>query len=152
VVISDTAQGKILSLDPENKVAFLQDWKIPDNLRPRLQDRASGTARQLQSLAGKEGKPAGKRTIGGVEAEGFRVEDQGMSWTVWVDPARKLPLLMETTIRFQDRDIASTVSDFRIDPPLDDALFRLEPPAGYALKQIALPIAATGGPAPTIRR
>jgi hypothetical protein len=48
---------------------------------------------------------------------------------------------METTYRLQDRDVPATLSDFRIDPPLDDALFALDPPAGYAVRTADVPIA-----------
>ena len=44
-------------------------------------------------------------------------------------------------MRFQDQDIPSTLSDFQIDPKLDDSLFSLEPPQGYTLKKIDAPIA-----------
>lgn len=141
VVITDLARGKILSLEPESKLAILQDWKLDDDLKRRSQGRASDGVKFLRSLAGKDGKPVGKRRIGGVEAEGFRVEEGGMSWTIWVDPERKFPLLMETTIRLQGRDLAATMSGFRIDPELDDALFRLDPPDGYALRKVDVPIA-----------
>ena len=140
VTITDTGRGKILSLDPKTKLAFLQDWKLPDDLKRRSLDRASDATKYLRSLAGKDGKPFGRRKIGDVEAEGFLVEADGMAWTVWVDPGKKFPLLMETTFRFQDRDMPATFSDFRIDPMLDDALFRLDPPEGYALRKIDAPI------------
>lgn len=140
VNIIDMARGKLLTLDSKAKVAVLQDWSPPDEVKRASQDWVLGATEHLRSLAGKEGKPVGRRKIGGVEAEGFRVEDEGMTWTVWVDPAKKFPLLMETTVRIQDRDVPASMSDFRIDPPLDDALFRLDPPEGYALRKIDLPI------------
>ncbi len=47
---------------------------------------------------------------------------------------------METTYRIQDHDISATLSDFRINPPLDDGLFDLDPPAGYTLHNVDVPI------------
>jgi len=141
VTIMDTNQGKILTLDPSSKVAMLQDWNLDGELKHRLRDRAGNQAEQLRSLAGKEGKPAGKRRIGDVEAQGFRVEADGMILTVWVDAERKLPIVMETTVHVQDQDIPVTMSDFQIDPKLDDSLFRLEAPQGFTLKKIDVPIA-----------
>ncbi len=141
VTITDETRGKILSLDPKSKVAILQDWKLPDDLKRRSRDRATDATKYLRSLAGKDGKPVGGRKIGEVEAEGFRVEEEGVAWTVWVDPGRKFPLLMEMAFRIQDRDVTGTLSDFQIDPRLDDALFRLDPPEGYALRKVDAPIA-----------
>ncbi len=140
VSIMDTSRGKSLVLDPKAKIAILQDWGPNAEVKRRSQDWASGATKHLRSLAGKDGKPVGKRRIGDVEAEGFRLEDEGMTWTVWVDPERKFPLLMETSFRFQGRDLPATMSDFRIDPPLDDALFSLDAPEGYTLRKIDVPI------------
>ncbi len=141
VTIMDTNQGKVLTLDPSSKVAMLQDWNLDGELKRRLRDRAGNQAEQLRSLAGKEGKPAGKRRIGDVEAQGFRVEADGMIFTIWVDAERKLPIVMETTFHVQDQDIPVTMSDFQIDPKLDDSVFRLAAPQGYMLKKIDAPIA-----------
>lgn len=141
VVVIDTTTGKMLSMDPARKTAFIQDWNLAADMKKQLQDRAAATAKHLKSLAAKDGKAIGKKKIGDVEAEGFRVEDQGTTWTVWVDPVKKLPLLMETTYRLGDRDVPATLSEFRIDPPLDDVLFRMDPPAGYALHKVDVPLA-----------
>jgi outer membrane lipoprotein-sorting protein len=145
VVIHDAARGKILSLDQKSKTAILQDLKFADDVNRRLQDRAANTASHLRSLAGKPEKPVGKRKIGDIEAEGFRVEDPkdalNIVWTVWVDPKERLPLLMETVIHIQDRDMSASLSDFVIDAQLDDDLFRLDPPEGYALKKVDAPVA-----------
>ena len=59
-----------------------------------------------------------------------------MDMTVWVDPQKKLPVLVEYSARFGNLDTSGTLSDIRLDPELDDALFRLEPPAGYAIRRI----------------
>ncbi len=40
-----------------------------------------------------------------------------------------------------DQDLPASLSDFQIDPKLDDGLFRLEPPQGYTVKKIDAPIA-----------
>ena len=128
VTIVDTNQGKILTLDPSSKIALLQEWNLDGEQKRRLRDRAGNQVEYLRALAGKEGKPVGERRIGQVEAQGFQVESDGMSWTVWVDADRKMPLVMETTMRVQDQDFPSTMSDFQIDPKLDDSLFRLEAP------------------------
>lgn len=141
VTIVDAAVGKILSLDPATKTAILQDWKLDGDVKRRLESRPSDTAKHLRALANKEGEPVGHRKIGDVDAEGFRVEDEGTTWTIWVDAERRLPMLMETTYRFQEHDVPATLSDFRIDPPLDDALFRLDPPDDYALREVDVPIA-----------
>ena len=59
-----------------------------------------------------------------------------MDMTVWVDPQKKLPVLIEFSGRFGNVEMRGTMSDIRLDPELDDALFRLEPPPGYAVRRI----------------
>jgi outer membrane lipoprotein-sorting protein len=142
ITVFDVAQGKILSLDPKSKAAILQNMKFPDDVNRHTLDRASSTASHLRSLAGKTEKPVGKRAIGGIEAQGFRVDEaDGQTWTVWIDPKEKMPVLMESAVRINDRDIPTSMSDFQIDPPLDDSLFSLDPPDGYKVTKIDAPIA-----------
>ena len=77
----------------------------------------------------------GEKVIGDVRARGFRVKEQGQDMTVWVDPQKKLPVLIEFKGRTGNIDFSGTFSDIRLDPELDDALFRLDPPAGYTLRK-----------------
>ena len=94
VTIIDLTRGKVLMLDPKTKLAFLQDWKVPDPLQKRSQNQAAEMTKYLRSLAMKQGKPVGKRKVGDVETEGFRVDEpEGLSWTLWVDADKKFPLL-----------------------------------------------------------
>ena len=146
VNVMDASRGQILMLDLVGKTAVIQDWRIQQNQKGVMERRAVGEVEHLRSLAGKNGQPVGRRRIGDVEAEGFRVEDAGMTWTVWIDPERKFPLIMETTVRDggENRDLSLTLSDFHIDPPLDDSLFRLDPPDGYRVRKIDTPLTNNG--------
>jgi Predicted periplasmic protein (DUF2092) len=90
----------------------------------------------MRRLAQKDGEPVGERVIGDVRARGFRVKEQGQDITVWVDPQKKLPILIEFTGTVGNLEFRGTYSDIQLDPPLDDALFRLDPPAGYAVRRV----------------
>jgi hypothetical protein len=72
-----------------------------------------------------------------IRARGFLVKNLGMEMTIWVDPATRLPVRMESADRFQGKEVRATVFDFQIDPAIDDALFRVDPPPGYALRKAA---------------
>ena len=87
----------------------------------------------MRKLAESKGEPVGRRRIGQVEAEGFRVRQGGQDLLVWIDPAASLPLRIDIRARVSDVEITGSLDDIRIDPPLDDALFRFEPPAGYTM-------------------
>ncbi len=142
VTIIDTNLGKILMLDPPPRSPCSRTGNSTQIYSVALRDRAGNQVEQLRAMAGKEGKPAGKRRIGDVEAQGFQVEADGFPWTVWVDAgAKAAPLDGDDRRASRTRTSRSTMSDFQIDPKLDDSLFRLEPPQGYTLKKIDAPIA-----------
>lgn len=136
VSIVDQASGKVLTLDPKTKAATLTE---PANHSYGFAGGLAGMVAQLRDLAEQEGEPAGKRTVDGVAAEGFRVRREGVSMTVWLDAGSRRLVRVESPFRAGDLEGSNVWGAFRIDPPLDDALFRLEPPAGYASRTIRPP-------------
>jgi outer membrane lipoprotein-sorting protein len=97
----------------------------------------------LRNLADIKGEPIGKKQIGEVEAQGFRIQENGLSYTAWIDPKTRQPLVIEHTLRTGDKELTMTMSDFVFDAPLDDALFSLKPPAGYKVTEGQLEIATS---------
>jgi outer membrane lipoprotein-sorting protein len=135
-MIIDVNQGKTLAIDSATKSATLMEGKLVGDRRQDATDVAAQVVDGLKRLAAKRGEPLGKKRIGDVEAVGFRVEEDGRGFDVWADPATKQPVRVEMTIRFQGQVIRGTLSDFALDPKLDDALFRLEPPEGFTLRTV----------------
>ncbi len=131
--ITDLKQPKTLLLDTAAKTAVLIEYKRGKNAK---KDVHESEIEGLRKLADKKGESAGKMRIGDVEAEGFRVEEEGFTLTVWADPKTKMPVRIEMPIRIEDRDALVTLSDFQLDPKLDDSLFSLEPPEGYRLRKM----------------
>jgi hypothetical protein len=77
-------------------------------------------------------KSIGEKTINGKTAMGFAIanpDPDEPSWTFWVDPQTKLPVMVE--------DGPSLFTDFHFDVPLADSLFDMGVPSGYALAQDA---------------
>jgi outer membrane lipoprotein-sorting protein len=131
VMVMDQRANKTLVLDPAAKSAVLVTGKPPeDRAAP-----AGGVAlvENLRKLADKKGEAAGKKRVGDVEAQGFRVRSPDVDLTVWADPKTKRPVLVESTARVQGKEFRSTLSDFELDPRLDDSLFKLDAPEGYKL-------------------
>jgi outer membrane lipoprotein-sorting protein len=133
VTIVDGRLGKQLILDPAGKTALLLEGKAPE----ATPGPATSFAERLRQLTERDAKPVGEKTISGVRALGYLIKKFGMDMTVWVDPATRLPIQIETSDRIQGKEIRTVASDFRIDPAVDDALFRLDPPAGYTLRKAA---------------
>jgi len=136
VSILDTIHRKTLILNPADKSALLLE-QTTDQGRPKDLDVASSMIEGLRQLAQKDGEPAGEKLIGDVNARGFRVKELGQDMTVWIDPQKRLPLLIETTGRSVGLDFNMTFADIRLDPKLDESLFSLDPPAGYAVSKAA---------------
>jgi outer membrane lipoprotein-sorting protein len=90
---------------------------------------------KLKHIAADQAEPLGKKPIGGVEAQGFHVQQNGETLTVWVNPKTSLPLVIEQKLRVGDWEITNTFSDFVFDAKLDDSLFSLELPPGYKLRE-----------------
>jgi outer membrane lipoprotein-sorting protein len=130
VTVMDTRLMKILAADPRTKTAILMEFK-KDGKGPET--GPVNLVEELRKLADKDGKPVGKKKVGDVEAQGFRVTEGGQEFTVWADPKTKLPLVIEGKSRFGGQDMEFTMTDFQLNPKLDDSLFRLDAPEGYKL-------------------
>src|SRR5262249_52366321 len=96
--VEDLKNHKRLILDLRNKTALLQEGKLTDEKGPG-EVNPTRMVETLRELVEKEGKPAGKKRVGGVEAQGFLVRPKGKEMTVWADPNSKRPLRVEMTVR-----------------------------------------------------
>jgi outer membrane lipoprotein-sorting protein len=134
VSIFDSIRNKILILNPADRSAMLLEEQGGGPAPKR--DGAAMMIEDMRRLGGKDNEPVGEKVIGDVRARGFRVKEQGQDMTIWVDPRKKLPVLIEFSGRAGNLDYSGTFSDIRLDVELDDALFRLEPPEGYALRKV----------------
>ena len=134
IAITDLETLKILVLDSTTKTAMLIDYKRTDDAK---KDTAS-MIDALRELADKKGVSVGKKRIGDVEAVGFRVEQEDFPLTVWADPKTNMPVLIEMSITLGGQEVRETMSDFQLNPKLDDALFILVPPEGYKLRKMEM--------------
>jgi outer membrane lipoprotein-sorting protein len=137
VSVLDLIHGKSLLLVPADKSALQMDVPPAGGNDPaRRRDPSAAMIEDMRQLAQKNGEPAGERVIGGVRARGFRVKEQGQDMTVWVDPQKKVPLLVEFSGRIGTLEFHGSFADIQLDPQLDDTLFRLDPPEGYKLRKL----------------
>ena len=133
VTLFDAARNRTLVLDSKTRTALLLEG--PASTDGAVADMFAKEVDGLRKLTEARTEPVGRRRIGAVDAEGFRVRQRGQEMIVWVDPAAKLPLQIDVKARVNEIEVSGSLADFQIDPPLDDALFRFEPPAGYALSK-----------------
>ncbi len=133
VSIADMSQGKTLVIQPAFKSALLMESKTPPGQPGRNKKPDLDFMDRLRTLEKDEGVPVGERTIDGVKTRGFKVKKPDVEMTYWIDPKTGIPALVDTLTTLLGKEYRGTLSDFAINPPLDDALFSLKPPEGYAL-------------------
>jgi outer membrane lipoprotein-sorting protein len=132
--VMDLASGKALFLDPAQKWALLLEGQPAQGGQPR-RDSVASMIENMRRLGEKEGEPAGEKVIGDVRARGFRVKEGVEDITVWVDPKSRIPVLIESTGHIGTTAFRSTMADIQLDVDVDNALFSLDPPAGYTLRK-----------------
>ena len=128
VTIVDLNKHQFIQIMPkEKKVVIRQGFELkePMNLYDRLRNWQKAASQRLP-----ERETDGKKTIG------FQVNDNGLELKVWVDPVTKLPILAESSAKIGDgQDVHEVYSEFVFDSQLDEALFRLKPPADYIVEK-----------------
>lgn len=130
VNIIDFEQEKTLSLIPGEKLAVL--LQVP-GLQESGQSDRNVLAMLRECLHGVKGnaEDLGRRQIGGHKAQGFRANDDGRIVTLWVDVETALPL--EAEFPWGDGLTTLTISEFEYGTALDESLFAMTAPPGYAL-------------------
>jgi len=133
VVISDLQKGKIVTLMPSQKKAYVMELEnIPED-----QDQSGfnmfGEIRK-HILEAQESEDAsvefiGEKKINGMTAIGYHVTKPGVEITVWADPKTKLPVQMTNTME----PTTYTMTDIVFDVEFDESLLSLEIPAEYTV-------------------
>ena len=153
VTITDLARGKLVSLDPKNKV-FSEAKEIlgisPDDGKliksevkavpeadfyTRMREFPADTADKLP-----EKEIAGKKAVGFRTKEKIERKRGVDTWTriYWVDSKTMLPVHIEVTIESTDPHHGQSrwvLSDIVFDEPIDESLLSTDPPEGYTVRE-----------------
>ena len=133
VVISDLQKGKIVTLSPAQKKAFVVELEnMPDdedqsqfNLFSEIRKRI----REAQESQDASVEFIGEKKINGITVIGYHVQKPIVDITVWADPQTKLPVEMIN----KSGPTTYTMTDIVFDVELDESLFNLEIPDGYTV-------------------
>ena len=133
VVISDLQKGKIVTLSPAQKRAFVVELEnMPDdedqsqfNLFSEIRKRI----REAQESQDASVEFIGEKKINGITVIGYHVQKPIVDITVWADPQTKLPVEMIN----KSGPTTYTMTDIVFDVELDESLFNLEIPDGYTV-------------------
>ena len=127
VSVMDCLQGKALSIIPERKQFIEMEIS---NLPGDGGRRQFETIEKLRSLPERADEVLGEKQIDGRTVQGFHVAEEGLTYTVWIDP--KSRELVEVEVSFDGApQMSSTMTNFRFDAELSDELFSIAPPDGY---------------------
>jgi hypothetical protein len=133
IVISDLLKGKIVTLMPLQKRAYVIEM---ENM-PEDQDQSEfNMFAQIRNhiLEAQESEDAsveflGEHKINGLTTIGYRVKKPSIDMTIWADPQTKLPVQMTNTMG----PTTYTITDIVFDVELDESLFSLEIPDDYTV-------------------
>jgi outer membrane lipoprotein-sorting protein len=134
VSIIDMQRGQFVTLNPIDKSATVmtmkgrQENKGPLDLFEQMRDLLAKNRNPGQA----QYEPLGEKQIAGRRALGFRCESLMGTATLWGDPATGLPLVIESTFSVPRTEVV--MSDFDLDPELEESLFDLTPPADYKVR------------------
>ncbi len=127
VSVMDCIQGKGLSIIPGKKQFIEMEIS---NLPGDGGRRQFETIEKLRSLPERADAVLGERQIDGRTVQGYRVSEEGMTNTVWINP--KTRELVEVEMAFDNAPgMSATLTDFRFNAELSDELFSIAPPDGY---------------------
>jgi outer membrane lipoprotein-sorting protein len=139
-VVMDFTAGKLLAVSTTRKTAFVS----PIHGKTE-RDFAGKMIDDIRSLDEKGARSLGEKEIDGVRAKGFETDSEIRKTTVWADSKTGDPLRIEVVLKRAPGGPAKDVmTNFKLDEPLDPALFGLVPPPGYkTMPSIALDLNAT---------
>jgi outer membrane lipoprotein-sorting protein len=141
-VVFDMPAGKVLMADSVTKTARVSPLEGVEG-----KDIAAYEIEALQKLREDQSRPLGEKTIGGVPVRGFEIVTDNVTTTVWADAKTGAPV--EVEFLHKNHPVGSqrqTWTNIKLDEPLDDSLFSVEPPAGYEAKPF-LPVNFNAAPA-----
>jgi outer membrane lipoprotein-sorting protein len=134
-IVFDTVAAKVLMVDSKRKTARISSIKGGEQ-----KDMAARKIEDLQNLKAEDARPLGNKVVDGVQAKGFEITRPSDVTTVWADATTGEPVRIEILRKtFPSGPVVETWTNFKFDPPLNDALFSVEPPAGYQ-SQPSLPV------------
>jgi len=140
VTVMDWTTGEGLSIiPPRNQFIEMDMENMPDDAARREFDAIE----RLRTLPDRADEDLGERTMDGRTVHGFRVNEAGKSYTVWIEPKTRDLVLVE--MEFANvPGMSAAMTDFKFNLELEDELFSLTPPEGYTRMDVQVDASETG--------
>lgn len=130
-IVSLKEGGVTLILDNNRKTAMRVELTgVPQNQNPD-----ATVVNALRKLGEAKGEPIGEKEIKGVACAGFKTINSTLKMSVWANKKTADPVRVEIAMPIGPGEASIVMEDFVLDAPLDDALFSMQVPAGYELKE-----------------
>lgn len=140
VTVIDWTTGKGLSIIPPRSQFIEMDLENMSNDAAQHEFDAIESLRKLPERADEK---LGERIMEGRTVQGFRVNEGGMTNTVWIDPKTRELVLVEMESG-NAPGMCATLSDFQFNVELEDESFSLTPPDGYSRMDVQVDASALG--------
>jgi len=127
VTVMDWTSGKGISIIPPRKQYVEMEMS---NLKNDPAQGQFDVIEKLRTLPERADEDLGEEEIDGRVLHGFRVNEDGVINTVWIDPQTRELVIVEMEF-VNAPGMSGTMTDFQFDVELDDSLFSLTPPEGY---------------------
>jgi outer membrane lipoprotein-sorting protein len=139
ITIYDMPNKRAISLVPAQKTAIVIEFK---NVPPGDQGGQKNILDELKKAVVGEHKDLGAKTIAGRKVQGYRCgKPLVTTMDIWMDASTGGPVQVDQTL---PNDMGTvTMTDFVINPKLDDSLFDTRPPEGYKVEKQTLDLRAT---------
>jgi len=134
IMLFNSNDGKFFINHAEQEFSHLESPKDFD----QIEELSFNYLDWFESLRSKRIKPVeelGKKTLHGIESEGFLVKDDGSEITIWVDP--NTDHLVQVELEQSEKQpnftilVSMVMHEFEYDSDLEDSIFEFKPPAGY---------------------
>ena len=127
-MIIDLDSAQMLVLTDEDKSGSYID--ITGELGDRTKSYV-GSMRKIITELKDNHKELGEQELDGRKTVVFEAKGRNEEIKIWADPKTALPVRIELSIG----DMFVIMKNFQIDPPIDESVVSMEPPAGYTLKE-----------------
>jgi hypothetical protein len=127
ILIIDTDNAKMLTLDPPSKGAAYVDIEGP--LQEGTKNLVEFVRKVITNLKDLPVQKFGQRDIDGRKAIGFHASSPNEEITIWADPDTAQPIRIELLLG----QTLYILKNIEFDVQVDESLVSMEPPAGYTL-------------------
>ncbi len=141
VTVLDFSKGKSVTLRLKEKVATIVDLGNMSDIKARM-EKEGDFLTQIRKMLEGENKDLGEKEIDGQLAKGYQVTKNGYVMDLWVDPETAHPIRMEMDSPMRKGE-GIILTDFVLNPKLDEKLFSLEIPDDYDIKRVKMDLGDT---------